>query len=177
LIYRNRVCNFFLDFINYKRRTEITGWRFGAVIVVVGDLVVHKVLSGVPAISEVAENKNPLGPLQENANTFPAPVSGAPLLLARTRDDRADFLEGNGGSRLPIAFIIFLTDWADRFMPARVCCQYVDMINAWHELGDTSWLNSSAIGQCVRVARPVRVWSVNCLTSCRQCVLAVTSIA
>ena len=62
---RERVGNFFLDFINYERRTEITGWKFGAVIVVVGDRVVHKSWSGVPAISEVEQNMNPLGPLQD----------------------------------------------------------------------------------------------------------------
>lgn len=62
---RDRVGNFFLDFINYERRTEITGWRFSAVIVVVGERVVHKAWSGVPAVSEVEETKNPLGPLQD----------------------------------------------------------------------------------------------------------------
>lgn len=65
-IHRDRTGNFFLDFGNFKRRTEITGWRFGAVIVVVDDRVVHKSWSGVPAIHEVEENTNPLGPLQDS---------------------------------------------------------------------------------------------------------------
>jgi hypothetical protein len=69
-IRRTRVGNFFLDFINFKRRTETTGWRFGAVIVVVGDRVVYKSWSGVPAISEVDEVLNPLGPLQERGPAF-----------------------------------------------------------------------------------------------------------
>lgn len=69
-IRRNRVGNFFLDFINFKRRTEITGWRFGAVIVVVGERVVYKSWSGVPAVSEVDEALNPLGPLQERGPAF-----------------------------------------------------------------------------------------------------------
>jgi hypothetical protein len=64
-IRRNRVGNFFLDFINYHRRVEISGWRFGAVIVLVDDIVVYKSWSGVPAISEVEEATNPLGPVQE----------------------------------------------------------------------------------------------------------------
>jgi hypothetical protein len=64
-IHRDRVGNFFLDFINYRRRTEITGWRFAAVIVLVSDRVVYKSWSGVPAISEVEETTNPLGPLQD----------------------------------------------------------------------------------------------------------------
>jgi hypothetical protein len=72
---RDRVGNLFLDIINYERRTEITGWRFGAVVVVVGDRVVHKAWSGVPAISEVEESLNPLGPLQERATALvPLPV-------------------------------------------------------------------------------------------------------
>lgn len=69
-IHRNRVGNFFLDFINYHRRTEITRWRFGAVIVVVDDRVVYKSWSGVPAVSEVEETTNPLGPLQERGPSF-----------------------------------------------------------------------------------------------------------
>lgn len=63
---RDRTGNFFLDFVNFKRRTDITGWRFGSVIVVVGDRVVHKSWTGVPAISEVEENTNPLGPFQDS---------------------------------------------------------------------------------------------------------------
>ena len=69
-IRRDRVGNFFLDIINYERRTEITGWRFGAVIVVVDDRVVHKSWSGVPAIREVEENRNPLGPLQDSVTSL-----------------------------------------------------------------------------------------------------------
>lgn len=65
LIHRDRVGSFFSDFINYRRRTELTGWRFAAFIVVVDDRVVHKSWSGVPAIKEVEENLNPLGPLQD----------------------------------------------------------------------------------------------------------------
>lgn len=64
-MHRDRVGNFFLDFINFRRRTEITGWRFAAVIVLVDDRVVYKSWSGVPAISEVEEATNPLGPLQD----------------------------------------------------------------------------------------------------------------
>jgi hypothetical protein len=67
---RDRVGNFFLDFINYERRTEITGWRFGAVVVVVGERVVYKSWSGVPVISEVEETSNPLGPIQDKGSSL-----------------------------------------------------------------------------------------------------------
>jgi len=72
---RDRVGNFLLDFINYERRVEITGWRFAAIVVVVDDRVVHKSWSGVPAISEVEESLNPLGLLQDSARSvIPLPA-------------------------------------------------------------------------------------------------------
>lgn len=67
-IHRNRVGNFMLDFINFERRTEITGWRFSAVVVIVGDRVVYKSWSGTPAISEIEETHNPLGPMQDRSS-------------------------------------------------------------------------------------------------------------
>lgn len=61
---RERVGNFMLDFMNFKRETVTTGWRFGALIVVVQDRVVYKQWSGSPNILEQSVQKNPLGPLQ-----------------------------------------------------------------------------------------------------------------
>ncbi|HWH46404.1 MAG TPA: hypothetical protein VN664_01295 [Burkholderiales bacterium] len=67
---RDRVGNFFLDVVNFKRRTAVTGWKFGAVVVVVDSRVVHKSWTGVPAISEVEQNMNPLGPLQDTIGSL-----------------------------------------------------------------------------------------------------------
>ena len=61
---RDRVGNFLLDFMNFKRKTVTTGWKFSALIVVVGDGVVYKQWSGSPNILEESVQKNPLGPLQ-----------------------------------------------------------------------------------------------------------------
>lgn len=61
---RKRVGNFMLDFMNFKRETMTTGWKFGALIVVVNDLVVYKEWSGTPSILEQSVQRNPLGPLQ-----------------------------------------------------------------------------------------------------------------
>ncbi len=69
----DRVGNFFLDFINYRRRTQITGWRFSAVVVVVGDGVAYKSWSGIPAISEVEETLRPLGPFQDGGPSMFSP--------------------------------------------------------------------------------------------------------
>lgn len=59
-----RVGNFMLDFMNFKRESITTGWKFGALIVVVGNKVVFKQWSGSPNILEESVQKNPLGPLQ-----------------------------------------------------------------------------------------------------------------
>jgi hypothetical protein len=61
---KDRVGNFMLDFMNFKRETVTTGWKFGALIVIVGDKVVYKQWSGSPNILEESVQKNPLGPLQ-----------------------------------------------------------------------------------------------------------------
>ena len=61
---RKRNGNFFLDFLNFSRNTEITGWKFEAVIVINADTVAFKVWGGKPNIQEVENVRNPLGPLQ-----------------------------------------------------------------------------------------------------------------
>lgn len=61
---RKRNGNFWLDFTNFKRIVDITGWSFNGVILVKDDLVVYKLTGGQPVIHEVETNKNPLGPLQ-----------------------------------------------------------------------------------------------------------------
>ncbi len=64
-ISRKRVGNFFLDFINFSRRTETSGWRFSAIILIANNRVVYRAWSGQPHVDEVEVNTNPLGPLQE----------------------------------------------------------------------------------------------------------------
>ena len=61
---RKRNGNFFADFLNFRRHTEITGWKFEAVVAVNGDTVAFKVWGGKPNIQEVESVRNPLGPLQ-----------------------------------------------------------------------------------------------------------------
>ena len=59
-----RYGNFFADLFNFKRKTEITGWEFRALLVLVDGLVVYKVWGGTPDIREYRDKVNPLGPLQ-----------------------------------------------------------------------------------------------------------------
>ena len=61
---RRRYGNFWADFLNFKRKVNIAGWRFNGVILIKGDLVVYKLTGGQPVIHELEESKNPLGPLQ-----------------------------------------------------------------------------------------------------------------
>jgi hypothetical protein len=61
---RRRYGNFWADFLNFKRKVNIAGWRFNGVILIKGDLVVYKLTGGQPVIHELEETKNPLGPLQ-----------------------------------------------------------------------------------------------------------------
>lgn len=61
---RIRYGNFWADFFNFRRKTDIVGWRFNAVVLITNDVVVYKVTGGQPVIHEHEENNNPLGPLQ-----------------------------------------------------------------------------------------------------------------
>jgi hypothetical protein len=60
-----RTGNFLKDVTNFSRRTEITGWRFNAVILFVDKKVVYRAWGGQPAVNELEVANNPLGPLQD----------------------------------------------------------------------------------------------------------------
>ena len=64
MLKRNRYGNFWADLFNFKRKTDIVGWRFNAVLLITGDVVVYKLTGGQPTIHEHEESNNPLGPLQ-----------------------------------------------------------------------------------------------------------------
>lgn len=64
-ISRTRTGSFLPDFTNFSRRTETTGWRFNALILLVNDVVVYRSWGGQPQVNEVEVQTNPLGPLQE----------------------------------------------------------------------------------------------------------------
>ena len=56
--------NAFLDILNFRKKTQYTGWEFDALIVLVNDLVVYKIDGGTPILRESGDQKNPLGPFQ-----------------------------------------------------------------------------------------------------------------
>lgn len=63
-IAKKRTGNFLADFTNFSRRTETTGWRFNALILLANDVVVYRAWGGQPVVNELEHNTNPLGPLQ-----------------------------------------------------------------------------------------------------------------
>ena len=64
-IARHRSGNFWADFLNFRRRTITSGWRFSALILLADGVVVYRSWGGQPLVSEVDDRRNPLGPLQE----------------------------------------------------------------------------------------------------------------
>jgi hypothetical protein len=63
-INRDRVGNFWVDSLNFRRETVTTGWNVEALLVFVDDLLVYQLVGGQPTINEVEQVRNPLGPLQ-----------------------------------------------------------------------------------------------------------------
>jgi hypothetical protein len=61
---RNRVGNFWLDALAFRRETDVSGWTFNALIIFVDDVAVYAVYGGQPTIHELQLDRNPLGPLQ-----------------------------------------------------------------------------------------------------------------
>jgi hypothetical protein len=61
---RNRYGNFWADIFNFRRKIDIVGWRFNAVVLITDDVVVYKLTGGQPEIHEHEESNNPLGPFQ-----------------------------------------------------------------------------------------------------------------
>ncbi|PIV87436.1 MAG: hypothetical protein COW48_11500 [Hydrogenophilales bacterium CG17_big_fil_post_rev_8_21_14_2_50_63_12] len=61
---RTRYGNFWVDFLNFNRKTELVGWSFNGVILIKERVVIYKLTGGQPEIRRFEENRNPLGPLQ-----------------------------------------------------------------------------------------------------------------
>ena len=69
-VLRARTGGFAADFTNFSRRTETTGWRFNALVLLVDDLVVYRTWGGQPNINTLEVQTNPLGPLQDMGPTL-----------------------------------------------------------------------------------------------------------
>ena len=67
-IYTKRIGNFWLDILNFRRKSHETGWRFKALIVFVNHHVAYKLSSGQPNVDQFQDQVNPLGPFQAPAD-------------------------------------------------------------------------------------------------------------
>jgi hypothetical protein len=70
--HRKRYGSFILDLLNFRRRTDVSGWSFDGVLLIKDGVVIYKLTGGQPAIHQYEENVNPLGPFQSGTA-----VSGA----------------------------------------------------------------------------------------------------
>ena len=61
----NRTGSIFLDFFNFRRRTETKGWAASSMFVLLDGVVVYKLWSGEPNIHTISTKVNPLGPAQD----------------------------------------------------------------------------------------------------------------
>lgn len=68
---RDRVGNFWLDALYFRRVVDVSGWSFHALILVVDGRVVYVLHGGQPIIKEQEVNRRPLGPLQSWGDVIP----------------------------------------------------------------------------------------------------------
>lgn len=61
---RRRTGSFWLDFLNIRRTTEVSGWSFDALVIVSNGTVLFRNYAGQAQIDRVERQSNPLGPLQ-----------------------------------------------------------------------------------------------------------------
>jgi hypothetical protein len=59
-IHSKRYGNAFMDLLNFRRKTKISGWRFKALIVMNQEVVAYKLWSGEPQVLEHEDKRNPL---------------------------------------------------------------------------------------------------------------------
>jgi hypothetical protein len=72
---RDRVGNFWLDALHFKRTVDTVGWSFSALVLLVDDRVAYVVHGGQPLIREQETNRQPLGPLQGWGDMLPGLVN------------------------------------------------------------------------------------------------------
>lgn len=62
--HRERTGNFWLDFLNIRRTTTVTGWQFNGLVVVKDGVVLFRNFAGIPKVDRTEKQSNPLGPFQ-----------------------------------------------------------------------------------------------------------------
>lgn len=68
---RDRIGGFWKDTLGFKRTTQVTGWTFNALLLLVGDRVVYTLYGGQPQMDEMEVTRQPLGPVQDFGESLP----------------------------------------------------------------------------------------------------------
>jgi hypothetical protein len=68
---RVRTGGFFLDWLNFKRTTEVNAWQFDAIVAVRNGVVLFRNYGGAPHNERTERQVNPLGPLQGAGDAVP----------------------------------------------------------------------------------------------------------
>ena len=59
-----RIGNFWTDFLQFRKNTHTTGWKFSVLLIVVNNRVEYVLYKGNPNIDKLEKEKNPIGPFQ-----------------------------------------------------------------------------------------------------------------
>jgi len=70
-VHRDRVGDFWLDALNFRRTVDVRGWSFNALLLLVEGRVVYVLHGGEPAIREQEVTRQPLGPFQGWGESLP----------------------------------------------------------------------------------------------------------
>ena len=70
-IHRDRVGDFWLDALNFRRTVDVRGWSFNALLLLVEGRVVYVLQGGEPSIREQEVSRQPLGPFQSWGESLP----------------------------------------------------------------------------------------------------------
>ncbi len=70
-IRRDRIGDFWLDALNFRREVSVSGWTFNALILLVDEHVVYTNYGGQPLVKESETTRQPLGPIQGWGEAIP----------------------------------------------------------------------------------------------------------
>lgn len=70
-IKRDRTGPFWPDALGFRRVTDVSGWTFNALILVIGERVVYTLYGGQPMVRQQEVSRQPLGPVQNLGDAIP----------------------------------------------------------------------------------------------------------
>ena len=73
----DRTGNVPLDMLGFQHETVSTGWKAQMLLLIQDGVVVYKLWSGTPAITETKRDTKPLGPLQDLSGAAASAITGA----------------------------------------------------------------------------------------------------